>query len=157
MNHLGETGPLSQGVQAGRKVLRIRYINNMEVRKKRPRGFKKEAQGAQVSPLNPLELFLPVNHLRVVFAPLPLGRLMLTRRPAYLATTPRSGGSEPTTTTRMPSSMPCGVSGSGPRVPSELMQFMRRYSLTKNFSEKVHPHRNLKAFLSNVLHPARSY
>ena len=26
----------------------------MEVRKKRPRGFKKEAQGFQVSPLNPL-------------------------------------------------------------------------------------------------------
>ena len=37
---LGETGPLSQGVQAGRKALRIRHINGMEVRKKRPRGFK---------------------------------------------------------------------------------------------------------------------
>ena len=37
---LGETGPLSQGVQAGRKALRIRHINRMEVRKKRPRGFK---------------------------------------------------------------------------------------------------------------------
>jgi hypothetical protein len=33
----------------------------MEVRKKRPRGFKKEAQGVQVSPLNPY-LFLPVTH-----------------------------------------------------------------------------------------------
>jgi hypothetical protein len=34
-------GPLSQGVQAGRKALRkvrIRRINDMEVRKKRPRG-----------------------------------------------------------------------------------------------------------------------
>ena len=37
---LGETGPLSQGVQAGRKALRIRHIDCMEVRKKRPRGFK---------------------------------------------------------------------------------------------------------------------
>jgi hypothetical protein len=37
---LGETGPLRQGVQAGRKALRIRYINGMEVRKKRSRGFK---------------------------------------------------------------------------------------------------------------------
>jgi hypothetical protein len=38
---LGETGPLSQGVQA----LRIRHINGMEVRKKRPRGFKKRPRG----------------------------------------------------------------------------------------------------------------
>jgi hypothetical protein len=38
--HLGETGPLSQGVQVGRKALRIRHINGMEVRRKRPRGFK---------------------------------------------------------------------------------------------------------------------
>jgi hypothetical protein len=38
--HLGERGPLSQGVHAGRKVLRIRRINGMDVRKKRPRGFK---------------------------------------------------------------------------------------------------------------------
>jgi hypothetical protein len=38
--NLGETGPLSQGVQTRRKALRIRYINGMEVRKKRPRGFK---------------------------------------------------------------------------------------------------------------------
>jgi hypothetical protein len=36
--HLGETGPLSQGLQAGRKALRTRHINGMEVRKKRPRG-----------------------------------------------------------------------------------------------------------------------
>jgi hypothetical protein len=43
--HLGETGPLSQGVQARRKALRIRYINGMEVRKKRPRGFKKMLRG----------------------------------------------------------------------------------------------------------------
>jgi hypothetical protein len=42
---LGETGPLSQGVQAGRKALRIRHINGMEVRKKRPRGFKKRPRG----------------------------------------------------------------------------------------------------------------
>ena len=32
----------------------------MEVRKKRPRGVKKEAQGAQVSPLNPLSV-LPAS------------------------------------------------------------------------------------------------
>ena len=44
------------GVQAGRKALRIRHKNGMEVRKKRPRGFKKEAQGVQVSPLNPLSV-----------------------------------------------------------------------------------------------------
>jgi hypothetical protein len=43
--HLGEAGPLSQGVQAGRQALRIRYINGMEVRKKRPRGFKKRPRG----------------------------------------------------------------------------------------------------------------
>jgi hypothetical protein len=36
---LGEKGPLSQGIHAGRKVLRIRHVNGMEVRKKRPRGF----------------------------------------------------------------------------------------------------------------------
>ena len=39
-NHLGETGPLSQGVQVRRKARITRYINCMEVRKKRPRGFK---------------------------------------------------------------------------------------------------------------------
>jgi hypothetical protein len=53
---LGETGPLSRGVQARRKTLRIRHTNGMEVRKKRPRGFKKEAQGVQASPLNPLSV-----------------------------------------------------------------------------------------------------
>ena len=42
---LGETGPLSQGVQARRKALRIRQINGMEVRKKRPRGFKRRPRG----------------------------------------------------------------------------------------------------------------
>jgi hypothetical protein len=40
-----ETGPLSHGVQARRKALRIIYINGMEVRKKRPRGFKKMPRG----------------------------------------------------------------------------------------------------------------
>jgi hypothetical protein len=43
--NLGETGPLSQGVQARRKALRIRHINGMEVRKKRPRGFKTMPRG----------------------------------------------------------------------------------------------------------------
>jgi hypothetical protein len=42
---LGETGPLSQGVQVGRKALRIRHINGVEVRKKMPRGFKKRPRG----------------------------------------------------------------------------------------------------------------
>jgi hypothetical protein len=42
---LGETGPLSQGVQARRKALRIRHINGTEVRKQRPRGFKKRPRG----------------------------------------------------------------------------------------------------------------
>jgi hypothetical protein len=42
--NLGETGPLSQEVQARKTALRIRHINGMEVRQKRPRGFKKEAQ-----------------------------------------------------------------------------------------------------------------
>ena len=54
--YLGETGPLSQGVQACRKALRIRYIHGMEVRRKWPRGFKKEAQGVQASPLNRLSV-----------------------------------------------------------------------------------------------------
>jgi hypothetical protein len=44
---LGETGPLSHGVQAHRKALRIRHINGMEVRKKRPRGFKKRPRGVK--------------------------------------------------------------------------------------------------------------
>jgi hypothetical protein len=42
---LGETGPLSQGVQVRRKALRIRHMNVMEVRKKRTRGFKKRPRG----------------------------------------------------------------------------------------------------------------
>ena len=37
---LGEAGPLSQGVQARKKALRIRHTNGMKARKKRPRGFK---------------------------------------------------------------------------------------------------------------------
>ena len=45
--HLGGTGPLSQKVQAGRKVLRIRHINGMEVRKKRTRVFKKRPRGSK--------------------------------------------------------------------------------------------------------------
>jgi hypothetical protein len=36
----GETGPPSQGVQAGRKAFRILYIHGLEVRNQRPRGFK---------------------------------------------------------------------------------------------------------------------
>ena len=40
--------------RVGRKAIRIRHINGMEVREKMPRGFKKQAQGVQVSPLNPL-------------------------------------------------------------------------------------------------------
>ena len=43
--HLGETGPLSQGVQVRRKALRTRHINGMKVRKKRPRGFEKRPRG----------------------------------------------------------------------------------------------------------------
>jgi hypothetical protein len=40
LGHLGEAGLLSQEVQTGRKALRICQINGMEVRKKRPIGFK---------------------------------------------------------------------------------------------------------------------
>ena len=54
--NLGETGPLSQGAQARRKALRTPHMNGIEARKKRPRGFKKDAQGVQVSPLNPLSV-----------------------------------------------------------------------------------------------------
>jgi hypothetical protein len=43
--NLGETGPLSQGVQAGRKALRTRHTNGMKVRKKMPRGVKKRPRG----------------------------------------------------------------------------------------------------------------
>ena len=43
---LGETGPLSQGVQARRKALRTPHINGMEARKKRPRaGSRKRPRG----------------------------------------------------------------------------------------------------------------
>ena len=42
---LGETGPLSQGIQVRRKALRIRRMNGMEVRKTRHRGFKKRSRG----------------------------------------------------------------------------------------------------------------
>jgi hypothetical protein len=52
---LGETGPLRQGVQAGRKALRIRHRNGMKVRKKRP-GGSIGGPGVQVSPLNPLSV-----------------------------------------------------------------------------------------------------
>jgi hypothetical protein len=44
-SYLGETGPLSQGVQAGGKAPRIRHINGVEVRKKRPRGSQKRPSG----------------------------------------------------------------------------------------------------------------
>ena len=44
-SYLGETGPLSQGVQEGRKALRILHIHGMEVRKKKPRRFKKKSRG----------------------------------------------------------------------------------------------------------------
>ena len=37
----------------GRKALRRCHKNGVEVRKKRPGGFKKGAQGVQVSPLSP--------------------------------------------------------------------------------------------------------
>jgi hypothetical protein len=36
----GETGPLSQGVQAGRKALIIHHVHGVGVHRKRPRGFK---------------------------------------------------------------------------------------------------------------------
>ena len=42
----------ARGFKERRKALRIRHIHGMEVRKKRPRRVKKEAQGAQVSPLS---------------------------------------------------------------------------------------------------------
>ena len=55
MKRKGETGPLSPGVQARRKALRIRHMIGMEVRKKRPRGFKKWSRGFS-EPLNPLSV-----------------------------------------------------------------------------------------------------
>ncbi len=42
---LGETGPLSQGVQARWTALGVRHMNGVEVRRKRPRGFKKRPRG----------------------------------------------------------------------------------------------------------------
>ena len=42
---LGETRSLSQAVQARRKTLIIRHMNGMEMRRKRPRGFKKRPMG----------------------------------------------------------------------------------------------------------------
>jgi hypothetical protein len=36
----------ARGVQAGRNAIRIRHIHGMEVRKKRPRGFKKRPRGS---------------------------------------------------------------------------------------------------------------
>jgi hypothetical protein len=42
---LGETGPLSQGVQARKKELRTSHINGIKVREKRPTGFKKKPRG----------------------------------------------------------------------------------------------------------------
>ena len=38
--NLGETGPLSQRVQEGRKAIRILHTHGMEARRKRPRGFE---------------------------------------------------------------------------------------------------------------------
>ena len=48
-------GPLSQGFQAGRKAIRTRHINGMDVRNKRPKGSSE--------PLNPLSLSLPASNL----------------------------------------------------------------------------------------------
>jgi hypothetical protein len=42
---LEEAGPLGQGVQVGGKKLRVRHINGMGVRKKKPRGLKKRPRG----------------------------------------------------------------------------------------------------------------
>jgi hypothetical protein len=54
---LRETPPLSQGVQAGRKALRMRHIHGMEVRKKerkkRTKGVQEEAQGGSSEPPEP--------------------------------------------------------------------------------------------------------
>ena len=35
-----EIGPLSQGVQEGRQALRMLHVRGVEVRRKRPRGFR---------------------------------------------------------------------------------------------------------------------
>jgi hypothetical protein len=57
--HLGETGPLSQGVQARRKALRIRHRNGMEVRKKMPRGSKRDPGGSSEPPEPPISAVAP--------------------------------------------------------------------------------------------------
>jgi hypothetical protein len=59
LGDLGDTGPLSQGVQARRTALSIRHINGMEVRKKRPRGFKKRPGGSSEPPGPPICCSLP--------------------------------------------------------------------------------------------------
>ena len=106
--HLGETGPLSQGVQACRKAVRVRHINGAEVRKKRPRGFKKETQGVQVSPRTPLSVapwMQLVHRCRTDFEETPVtGRQKvrpihvntLTRRGAIQCTARLSGTPTPT-------------------------------------------------------------
>jgi hypothetical protein len=40
----------ARGVQAGRQTLKTRHVNGVEMRRKRPRGFKKEAQGFKKRP-----------------------------------------------------------------------------------------------------------
>jgi hypothetical protein len=47
------------GGQVGRKALRIRHINGMEVRKKRPRVFKKRPRGSSEPPEPPICFSLP--------------------------------------------------------------------------------------------------
>jgi hypothetical protein len=74
--HLGETGPLSQGVRARmytRKALRIYYTNGTEVRKKRPRGFKNRSGGSSEPPEPPICFSLARTrrcgaHLRLLMA-----------------------------------------------------------------------------------------
>ena len=52
----GETGPLSQGVQAGRQALRMRHIHGVEVRRKRPRGSSEPLEPLSLSPRVALRL-----------------------------------------------------------------------------------------------------
>ena len=65
MKLLGEAHPLSQGVQAGRKALRIRYINGMEMRKKRPRVCVGRGRRGSSEPPEPPYMFLPVKRIRL--------------------------------------------------------------------------------------------
>jgi hypothetical protein len=62
----GERGPLSQGVQARRKALRIPHIHGMavrkEVRKKRPRGV-------HVKPPGPPRVCFSLDHAAPLVAP----------------------------------------------------------------------------------------